>query len=104
MCCASSAALLSLLVFVCFEFLGSPVKCAEAGWLLEDIFMAFFIAVSLDMDIVILGVQNVSFGRPGASTLASWEPFWQLGDTLGDQRSSKKDTWGSIITSFGVLG
>ena len=33
--CASSAALLSLPVFVCFEFLGFPVECAEAGWLLE---------------------------------------------------------------------
>ena len=57
--------------------------------------MAFlFIAVTLDMNIVILGMQNLSFGRPGASTFAPSGPFWQLEDTLGDHGSSRKDTWG----------
>ena len=36
--------------------------------------------VTLDIDIFLLGIQNLSFGRPGVS----WEPFWQLGDSLGD--------------------
>ena len=31
---------------------------------------------------VILGAQNSSSGRPCASTLATWVPFWQLGDAL----------------------
>ena len=31
--------------------------------------MAFLlIALTVDMDIIILGVQNLAFGRPGAST------------------------------------
>ena len=35
--------------------------------------MAFLlIAVSLDMDIAILGVQNLSFGRPGAFIFPPW--------------------------------
>ena len=41
------------------------------------------VAVSLGMHIVVLGVQNLSLGTPGASTLARWGPFWELGDTLG---------------------
>ena len=35
------------------------------------------IAVTLDMDIAILGVRNLSFGRLGASTLPPWGPFLQ---------------------------
>ena len=57
--------------------------------------MAFLlIVVTLDMDIAILGVQNLSFGRLGASTLAPWGLFWPLEDTLGDLRSSREDMWG----------
>ena len=42
--------------------------------------MAFsLIAVTLDTDIAIVGVQNLSCGRPGASILP--ELFCQLGDT-----------------------
>ena len=47
--------------------------------------MAFFIVVTLDTDIAIVGVQNLSFARPGASTLAPWEPFWQLETPWGQQ-------------------
>ena len=54
----------------------------------------FVIVVTLDMDIAILGVRNLSFGRPGASTLAPWGAFLQLGDTLEDNGSNRKDTWG----------
>ena len=54
-----------------------------------------FIAITLDTDIAILVVRNLSFGRPGASIVPLWEPFSQPGDTLGDHWSSRKDTWGS---------
>ena len=60
------------------------------------VFIAFsLIAVTLDMGIAMLGVQNLTFGRPGASIFPSWGPFCQLGDTLGEHGSSRKDTWGS---------
>ena len=36
----------------------------------------------LDMHIVIQWIQNLSFGRPGASTMAPLQQFWNLGDTL----------------------
>ena len=79
---------------VCYElwlFLIFLLKCAEAGWLLQVSFLACFcIVVTLDMHIVILGDQNLSFGRPSASALALWEPFWQLGDTLGLRRLGRE--------------
>ena len=53
------------------------------------------IAVTLDMDIVILGIQKLSFGRPGVPIFPAWEPFCQLGDALGDHGSSRNDTLGS---------
>ena len=53
------------------------------------------IAATLDADFAILGVQNLSFGRPVAAILPAWGPFCQLGDTLGDRGSSREDTWGS---------
>ena len=54
LCCASSVALLSFLVFVCFEFLDFPVKCAQAGWLLEiGVYCLFMIVDTLDMDLAI---------------------------------------------------
>ena len=57
--------------------------------------MAFsLIAVTLDTDSAILDVQNLSFGRPGAFILSPWDLFYQLGGTLGDHGSSRKDTWG----------
>ena len=77
----------------------------EASRLPGASFMAFsFIAVTLDMDNAILGFHNQLFGRHGASTLAPWEPFWPLGDPLGDHRSSVKDTWGSRNHIFSDLG
>ena len=53
------------------------------------------IAVTLDMDIVISGVQKLPFGRPGASILPSWEPICQLWYALGDHGGSRNDTLGS---------
>ena len=94
LCCANSSALLSLLVVGCFECFGFTVKCVDASWLLEVGFYGFpFIAVTLDKNFVILGVQNLSFGRPGASISQPWGPFCQLEDTLGDHGSSRKDKW-----------
>ena len=43
------------------------------------------IAVTWDIDIVILCAQDLPFG---ASTLAPWRPFCKLGDILGDHGSS----------------
>ena len=81
----------------------------EASWLLEVGFYGFpFIAVTLDTNFVILGVQNLSFGRPGASILPPWGPSCQLEDTLGDHGSSRKDTWEPrtrflvILNDFGI--
>ena len=61
------------------------------------------IAVTLDMDIAILGVHYLSFDRPGASALALWGPFWQLGGTLVDHGSSRKDTCGSGARFLEIL-
>ena len=58
--------------------------------------MAFsLIAVTLGTEIVFLGIQKLSFGRLGASSLPSSGPFCQLGDDLGDNGSSRNDTLGS---------
>ena len=38
----------------------------------------------LGHDFIILGVQNLSFDRPGASIFVPWGPFCQLGDTRED--------------------
>ena len=67
--------------------------------------MAFsFVSVTLETDIVLLGVQNLSFGRPGAFILPAWVPFGQIGDTQGDHGSSRKDTWGSGTRCLMILG
>ena len=85
---------LSGILFFCFL-----VKCVEAGWPLEISFHGFFLygCYLLDTDIAISDVQNLSFGRLGAATLAPWEPFWPLGVTLGDHVSSRKDTSASRL-------
>ena len=59
------------------------------------------VAVTLDADIAILGVQNLSIGRPRASILPSWGQFLQVGTPLGDHGSSRKDTWGPGIRFLG---
>ena len=67
-------------------------KCVDAGWLLEVGFHVIFMLVNLDVQIVILGVQNLAFGRLGASTLPSWEPIlapW--GQPWG--HGSSEDAW-----------
>ena len=66
-------------------------------------FLSF--AVPSDMDIAISVVERLSFGRPGASTLGPWGLIWQLGDTLGDHGSSRKDKWGpdQICNDFGMI-
>ena len=49
------------------------------------VFVVFPVAaVTLDTTFAILGVQNLSFGRPVASILPPWGPFCQLGDTRED--------------------
>ena len=67
---------------MCFEFLGFPVECVEAGcWSL--VFRAFLlIAVTSDMAIAVLGVQNLPFGKPGAFT-STPGAILALGDALG---------------------
>ena len=95
--------LLSLLVVGCFECFGFPVKCAETSWLLEVGFYCFSIAVSLETSFAISGMQNLSFGRAVASILPPWGTFCQLGDTLGDHGSSRKDTWGSEARFLVIL-
>ena len=52
-------------------------------------------ADTLDTNFAILGVRNLSFGRLVASILSPWVQLCQLGDTLGDHGSSRKDTWES---------
>ena len=56
-----------LAVVGCSEFFGFPVKCAEANCFLEVcFFLTFpFVAVTWDTIFTILGVQNLSFDRPG---------------------------------------
>ena len=45
--------------------------------------MAFLLsAVALGMDIAILGIENIAFGRPGASTLTPSGHFGGLGTPL----------------------
>ena len=72
-----------------------PLNYAEAERILEVRFHGILrIAIALDnMDTAILGVQNLSSGRPSASTLAPWA-ILSLGDTLGGHRSSSEDMWG----------
>ena len=90
---ASSQA--GLLVVDCFECYGFLMKCLKSLLLLVVGFGAFScIAVIWDPDIAIFGVQNRSFGRPGASISSPWKLFCQLGDTSEDRGSSKKHTWG----------
>ena len=80
LCCASSSALLGLLVVgCCFECFGFPVEHAEASWLLEVGFYGIFnIAVTLDLDIVVSGFQKLLFGRP-TSIFLPWGPFCHVG-------------------------
>ena len=69
-----------------------PCSSAQASWVWRLVFKAFsLIAVTLDTDIVILGAQRLSFGKPGASFLQPWVPFCQLRDTLEDHGSSRGD-------------
>ena len=67
------------------------VRKQDGFWRL--VFMTFsFIAVTLDTDIAVLGGRNLSFGMLGASILPPCGPFCQLGSTLGDHGTSRKDT------------
>ena len=52
------------------------------------------IAVTSDTSISILGVQNLSFGRPGASVSPPWGPLCQLGDTLVEPWQQQEDNVG----------
>ena len=70
------------------------------------VFLAFLrIVVTLDSYVYcIIGAQNLLFGRPGASAVAAWEAFWQLGGSLGDHGTSRKDTLKTRATVFMILG
>ena len=64
-----------------------------ARWFLEVGFQIIFFQITLilETDIVTFGVQNQSFGMPGASTLAPW-------GTMGRSRG----TWGLKKGDLGV--
>ena len=80
LCCASSSALLSLLVVGCFECFGFPVKCAEASCLWKSFFMVFpLVAVTWNTNFAILGVPNLYFYMPGASIFHPGDRFVSLG-------------------------
>ena len=90
LCCASSAALLILLV------VGFAVKCAEASWLLAVGFYSFSIYSCH------FGSEFYYFGCPKPIIWYAWwlhfttlGPFHQLRDTVGDHGSSRKDKWES---------
>ena len=79
-----------------FWVLWFPVKCAEASWLLE---VGFYCFSSYSCH---FGREFCYFGCPKPIIwYACWlhfttlGPFCQLGDTLGDHGSSRKDTWES---------
>ena len=56
--------------------------------------MAFsLLVVTLDMDVVILGIENLSFCRPGASSLAPWEHFGSLGTPWGTMGAAGRTCW-----------
>ena len=85
LCCASSSALLSLLVVGCFECFGFPVKCAEASCFLEVVFYG------LSTCVCYLGQEFYYFGCPKPIIWQAWclhfatlEPFCQLGEIQGD--------------------
>ena len=51
----------------------------------RSFFMVFpLVAVTWDTIFIILGVQNLSFDKPGASIFLPWGLFCQLGDTRED--------------------
>ena len=57
--------------------------------LLEASFIAVLrIALTLEIYNVIVGVQNLSFARPNASTLAPLGQFWHVGDTRDIMKST----------------
>ena len=105
LCCASSSALLSLLVFGCFECFGFPVKCAEASWLLELVFWGFSNCGCY------LGHEFYHFGCPKPIVWQAWcLHFLTLRTILpawGHPRGPWKDTWGPrtrflvILRDFG---
>ena len=72
--------LLSLLLFLGF-----------VRWFLDVSFHITFlrIIVIMERDTVIFGAQNLSFGRPGASTLAPW-------GTMGRSRGTWEYTTGHL--------
>ena len=86
-----------MVVVGCFECFGSCEICgsklASGAW-----FLLFFqvTAVTLDTIFAISGVQKkLSFGGLLPPIFLSRGPFCQLGGTLGDHGSSRKDTRGS---------
>ena len=74
-------------------FFNPLLKCVLSRWCLDVGFQIIFFQITLiwETDIVIFGIQNQSFGMPGASTLAPW-------GTMGRSRG----TWGLKKEDLGV--
>ena len=73
--------MLGLLFVGRFDFVGFPVKCAEAGWLLEVSFHGIFTYSSyLGIHILIFAYSESIMWQaaPGASFLAPSELFLQI--------------------------
>ena len=89
---------------LCFESFGFPVNCAEVGWLLEVGFIGLLVIDGTDMDIDSSGVQNLSFGRPGASTFGTLETILAAGVHPAGPWSNREDTWGSGTKFLLIFG
>ena len=88
---------------VWFFFVEVPLlKCVLARWFLDVGFQIIFFQITLilETDIVTFGVQNQSFGMPGASTLAPWGPW----DDPGAPGGSGKEILGSRLGFLSILG
>ena len=101
LCCASSSALLSLLVVGCFECFGFPVKCAEASCFLEVVFYGFSTCGCY------LGHDFYHFGCPKPIVWQAWCLHFPTLRTIlsawGHPRGPWKDTWGPRTRFFVIL-
>ena len=84
LCCADRASLLVSLIFVYFVFFCFPVKCAEAGWLLEVSFHSILnYGCFFGHACCYFGCPESIIWQAWCLPLARWGPSWQFGDTLG---------------------
>ena len=82
-----------LLVFGCLPpgLFFSADMCA-GSWMLVSRLLFLGRIINLETDSVILGAQNLSLDRPGASILAPWGTILAPWAIVGDHGSSRKDT------------